>query len=435
MSIELLSSLALPDRYERLVERVGDDIARIIIAPPQDLLSKVEAIIDEVSYRDEGLLIPIYGKSGVGKTTFASSLSQWFPNKLSKTISFDGDVSYDALSLQIEAKLSDYPENFNGIFVLNFDHREGSLPTDRELSEIKRFLRKNPSGRPCIIFWPETNIERSRTLSSKYIAITGKTSINLPLVIEGPDRAAWPQVARDTLRIVNKIENLEHLGVDPRDFNSDEFATLGDFLRKVSQSFQRLLQQLRKELRKSLSITIVFASETKGSGVLSTFTSATRVGFLETEGLLNATPGSRIGKWWKSRRSLLTRAIVQLNAHAIGLGPRASISAIRNCSNAFDDVFREVQLTRSGPSRIVTDFDRSDFGKLLMRATLDRVEGRGTPAELSVAAFRQIAKKGFDRGRDKSLNSIMLGAVEEYLKRKNIKIVSAISEKNSNFAR
>jgi len=165
-----------------------------------------------------------------------------------------------------------------------------------------------------------------------------------------------------------------------------------------------------------VELIIVFVSESDEPGVLSSLTNSSRYGLLDTNGLLAATPDSVIGKWWANRRGLLTRAIVQLNAHVLFLSPAASISALRNCGPNPDPFLDSLGVNRVGASRAVRDLGRTDLGKLLRGEALSSFEGRGTPAEDAVAAFQLLAERGFNLGADKKLNQIMSDAWGVYLK-------------------
>ncbi len=239
-------------------------------------------------------------------------------------------------------------------------------------------------------------------------------------------------IARNTLRLSNNMESLESLGVDPHDYKVDEYRTVGRYLRQISGDFNRLLQELRRTLLKPIRLAIVFASETSDPGILSQITNSTRYGLLDSQGLLAVTPDSEIGKWWNDRRGLLTRAIVQLNAHTFSLPPATAISAIRNCGPVNHEVLDKI-VRRYGPSQGARDLGRSDFGKFLQGTSTDRYESRGTPAGDAAAAYQLLGDDGFNLGKDKVLNRIMADAGRELLERQDLPPEKITAEEKLDF--
>ncbi|EJL30378.1 hypothetical protein PMI01_03155 [Caulobacter sp. AP07] len=412
--IDLLSSLKLPDRYEPLHSLVGDQLANILVEPTEGSLDHLASVVDSVRSGGQGTLVPLAGESGAGKTTFAASANQWRAKDFTPTLQYNGAITFDALAGEVERFCKAFPANEKRVIPINVDHRESSPPSAEELSAIKRFLRAPPGGLAAVIFWPETDNEAATQIGSRYEAIAGRQPVKV-LEINGPPRDTWADVAINTLRLTNSVDSLEGIGVDPRNYRPDEYPSLGEFLRQIKNDFNKNLFSLRKSLQKPVEVVIVIVSESDDPGVLSSLTNSSRYGLLDTSGLLAATPDSVIGKWWATRPGLLTRAIVQLNAHVLFLSPAATMSAIRNCGPTPDEFLDSLGVPRVGASRAVRDLGRTDVGKLLRGETLSRFEGRGTPAKDAAAAFQLLAERGFNLGKDKKLNSIMADAWRAFL--------------------
>jgi len=412
--IDLLSSLKLPDRYEPLFGLVGDHIANILVAPTESSQDQLSSVVDYVRSGGQGTLVPLSGESGAGKTTFAASADQWKAKDFTPTLQYGGEINFDKLAEEIERFRKNLPANETRVIPINVDHREAAPPTTEELSAIKRFLRTTPGGSPAIIFWPETDRGTAISIGDRYEAIAGRQPAKI-LEIDGPPKATWVDIAINTLRLTNSVESLETIGVNPRDYNPDQYPSLGEFLRQIKTDFNKNLSDLRKDIQKPVEAVIIIISESDDPGVLSSLTNSSRYGLLDTSGLLAATPDSVIGKWWSARRGLLTRTIVQLNAHALFLAPAAVVSAIRNCGPTPDAFLDTLGIARVGASRAVRDLGRTDVGKLLRGETLSRFEGRGTPAKDAAAAFQLLAGQGFNLGKDKNLNKIMAEAWKAYL--------------------
>jgi hypothetical protein len=432
----VLEQLKLPDRYEVLEKLLGPDVVQILIPPAEAVCDSLQSLALTINSRQEGQFVPVYGESGVGKTTLISNLIQFFPESFIPTLTFSGDVSYESLSdeLQYFCKQIQMPNNESRIIPINIDHREAHPPSDAELAEIKRFLRTRIGNALPTIFWPETNLANSKKMAERYKEISGSSLLELPLVAEGPPRETWIGIAVDTMRLVNDIDNLSDLGVDPRNYKPEEFATLGAFLRQISSDFNAMVLSLRKEARKQIGLVIVFVSGSRNPGVLMELTNATKYGLLESHALVAVTPESEIGRWWSTHMNLLTRAIVFLNAHAVHLPPVASIAILRRYGHdEMRDNLNALGIHQMGAERLVDYFGETSLGQYLLGKPLKRPEGRGAVAEASESAFELIAEDGFTYGKDKPLNRVMAAAIVELLESNGHKDVVVAAEQKLSF--
>ena len=428
----ILNQLVLPDRYERLREHLGDDVANLLVQPSESNVQTIRSLSDEIRTRREGILVPLSGRTGVGKTTFAMNAAQWVPGEFTQSLQYEGNLDYESLSRAVKEFAKSLAADNQKIIPINIDHRENNPPSDAELAAIKRFLRTNAAGVPVLLFWPETDQNIAESLATRYVGIAGEASVKLPVICEGPSRAAWQEIARHTLSLCNELPHLEELGVDPADYVPTEFRSLGDFLRRISRDFNKQIQQLRSELERPVSVVVVFVSESSDPGVLTQITSSSKYGLLDGHSLISVTPQSVIGKWWDQRRGLLTRTIVQLSASSLCLPPTAASSCIRNFSSEMP-LFDDAGYRRYGPARGVRDLLRSDLGKFLINAPMSRFEARGTPGDEAAAAFQLLAESGFNLGKDKKLNELMATSIAQLLKDSEIPYERITAEEKLQF--
>jgi hypothetical protein len=407
-------------------------VANLIVAPDRALIAHAQAFASNVHTRGEGVLIPIWGPSGAGKTTLVMNLQHWLPKDFSPTLAYAGPIEFERLQDTISEFERGLAANNTKIIPINFDHREGDPPTDKELAIIKRFLRQNTLKTPVVIFWPETTLDTAQELAKNYTNIAGSVSIDIPLQYRGPEQAAWRNIAADTLRMCNEIDHLEQLGVNPDDYDSGAFSSLGNFLRKVSQDFNYQNQRLRASIAKPLYLIIAFVSETPDPGILSQLTNPSIYGLLNPQALVGVTPDSEIGRWWKERPGLLTRAVVQLNAHVVSIPPATSISSLRNVAGD-TSIFDQFGYQRQGPHQAARDLARSDFGKLLKGESISRFEARGVPADKALSAFKALTEAGFNLGKDKDLNRHMSIAIEALLQQNQVPFKQVSSETSLGF--
>lgn len=430
----ILKELQLPDRYERLVERLGHEVVQVLVPPPTPIADALERCSLAVRTRDEGLFIPLYGTSGAGKTTLAASLTQFFPSVYAPTVVHEGKVTYDALSETAENALRDSKADDRRILPISIDNRESDPPTTAELAAIKRFVRNAMIPVRPLIIWLDTSKENCQDMAKRFEDVAGPSPITLPLLFEGPARSVWQDVATNTLRLVNNVESLEELGINPRDYEPAAYHSLGNFLRKISGDFDDQRFKLLKETQRPLSLVVVFASESQEPGILTQLTSTSRYGLVDGHALVAVTPTSELGKWWSTRRGLLTRAIVQLNVHALCLPPGAAVGVLRRYgAEKARKLLQGNGVRQPGISRLNRDIERSDVGKYLAGDPIRAYEARGTPAKLSVKAFAAVAKAGFVYGKDKALNEGFASAMAAYLKHRNVKHDKVTAEKQLSF--
>lgn len=415
-AVHLLRQLRLPDRYESFADLVGTELARVLVAPEQGVMSSLETAANSVQSRREGLFLPLLGKSGVGKTTFASSLSHFMPSVFTPTAAYSGRIDFDSLNHLASEAERGLRANDRRVIPLNLDHRESAPPTAEELAHIKRFLRPPSRGARVVVLWPETNPSVAAKIASDYEQIAGEVPIGLPIIAAGPPREAWRDIAKMTLEVANHVESLTDLGVDPEAYDPGEHETIGGFLRSISNDFSRKLTELIESTRKPLSLVVVFASESADAGVLSQLTAHGRYGLLDGPALLDATPESEASRWWRIRGGILVQTILRLNAHAFCLPPTPAVSALRLFGDeTIRDILRAQGVAKRAAAKVIRDIQRTDLGRFLRSEDRSALESRGTPATTSLRAFRALADRGFGLARDKALNASMGKALRLYL--------------------
>lgn len=412
----LLEQLRLPSRYESLVSAVGQDVARLLVEPNAVTLDVFRATALHMKARQRGLFVPLFARSGAGKTTMVSSLQTWLAKDYGPTARLaGGEVTAARLRQAAEAVQQEHhlPANDNRIIVINVDDRESDPPLDKELSQIKSYTRESGVGSRTLIVWPETAEEIADETAKRFEARAGTSPVPIPAKVEGPAREAWAGIAIETLKLANSLPNLEQLGVDPRTYDPSEYLTLGDYLDVISGDFVGLLDQLIKSTQKRIRVVVAFASTTGSVGVLSELAGSNRYGLVDADRLLSATPNSVIGKWWKERAGLLVQTIVRLDARTVQLAPSLSVPIIRRYGpeNAVE-ALKGMDIPARAPSEISEYFERSDFGRLLLGTDASTSETRGNPAHNASAAFDLLASEvGLGSGTDKKLNQ----AVADFL--------------------
>jgi hypothetical protein len=435
----ILSQLRFPDRYERLSSLLGSRVAELLITPPDDVLLGLRSIAHSVDTRGEGFFMPLSGPTGTGKTTLANSIGAFLPEYFcptfehpeSSTITFDS-LQATALKGREQTSIDDHR-----ILPINIDNREGAPPSERELAEIKRFLRFPKTGSKSIVVWPETSGTIAQQIGKSFQQIAGATIIPIPFEAKGPPRNTWQDVAIHTLHLCNEVAALEELGINPKNYDPDKFPTLGEFLKRISIDFDKQSAELRAATQKPIHLLVAFVSASIEAGALTHITTPSKYGLLDANGLLNATKDSVVGKWWSARRALLTQAIIKLNARAFHLPPSTSMIILRrfgpeNVVKLLNKLTKKStsKLPRADQSRVAEYVRRTDIGKYLSGSGATAYETRGRPPEEAKVAFAAMAAEGiWTGGKDKLLNGALLKALEAFLGAEGISVSEARHEK------
>ncbi|QBI51948.1 hypothetical protein EKD16_00640 [Streptomonospora litoralis] len=359
--------------------------------------------------------MPVFAASGTGKTTLAHSLRTFHPQHYTETVEHSGNVTFEALKTRVQHATQNFPANEDRVIPVNIDHRESNPADNAELANIKRFLREPTLGKRVLILWPETAEPLASEMARGYIEIAGRSPVAIPSEIQGPSPESWPSIATHTLEMSNSVESLELLGVNPEDYAAEEYRSLGDYLRHISDDFTNRRVRILQETRKPVRLVVVFVSESPDAGVLTQLTNSTRFGLVDGNALLDATKSSEVGRWWRDHRGLLTQMIVQLDARTFGLPPAVSIPLLRKYSSTATKDLEDLGINFPDNYSIARTISRSDIGKYLNGTVTPTFETRGTPSTVSLPAFTLLSEKGFTAARDKPLNRAILAGIETFL--------------------
>lgn len=430
----VLQNLRVPARYEKLHEAIGSDVVKLL-THPQGSIDALELLALSSIKTQEGMLVPVFGQTGAGKTTLAENLDFFLPERFTATVTHDGPVTFDALRKTVDEfrqRVSPAPTK---TIPINIDHREGAPPSDEELSALKRFLRTYQL--PTLVLWLETDQKRATEIATRYRGITGTAIVDLPLSVEGPDRSTWQSVALSTIELCNPIpaSQLADLGIDPRDYNLSLSPSLGEFLKRLAIDFARLVHSHQVATKRPVSLLVVFASEALDRGTLPSFTQGGEAGLLDSHALLKCTPDSMIGQKWSAKRGVLTQAIFRLDARVFWMPPAALVAALRRHGPPeVQDMLERAGRTNPSPADLSVYLGRTDLGRHLAQVKGAAYETRGRPAEEARDMVASVAKDfGYGRGNDKKLNASLLQGWVEYVRSIGIDPVAAKAEQALDF--
>ncbi len=271
-------------------------------------------------------------------------------------------------------------------------------------------------------------------MSDQSRAVSGAVPVDLPIQVEGPDPKTWQDLAKQTLKLANHVDDLDQL-LDFSNYDASTFQSIGDYLRKIAFDFNATKLALKRATSKTIKLTIVWASESSGHGVLSSLTSSSRFELLDASALLDATSKSVVARWWAKHRGLLVQTIVRLDAHAVCLPPSVAIAIFRRYgSSEFVQALKDMNINSRSPAEVNDYLARSDLGRHLLGEPRSVSEARGNPAEDARAASQLIGSQiGFTAARDKALNLSCAEALSSFLNLQRDREVLVGSEKKRSF--
>ncbi len=432
----VLARLRLPARYEQLEALLGRDVVRLL-TPPEATIELLRRVALSCVSTGEGMLIPSFGGTGTGKTTLIENLSFFAPDRFSATMTHEGPIEFVSLQDASRRFRREQSVTADQVLPINIDHREGAPPSDQELADIKRFLRTGEG--PAVLFWLETNELRAEDLAQRYIEITGKAVIDLPVVIEGPDRATWQSIALHTIELCNPVPaaQIPELGINPNDYNPAEYPSIGEFLKALANDFTNLVASHEASTRKPVTLVVAYiGSEALGRGTLPSFTQGADPGLLDSHALLNCTPDSMIGRKWGGKRGILTQTVFRLDARAFWFPPAAVVAMLRRSGPPeVVKILTDAGRARPSPSDINEYLDRTDFGRYMSSSRMASVEARGRPAEDAKNALVAVSNQyGFDLGKDKALNRSLIDALADYCRALGTNVTATKAEEALAFA-
>ena len=213
------NDLFLPFTYEEILKKIGKDKSRLVdlIVPVTQFEKQIIQVVLDIE--NAGYLLFLYGVSGVGKSTFISSL------KFQKHIPIQSIVSIDASELDYEKK-SDiklkqllkhikkeardfFSENnqSNDKLCIIIDYLENL--NDEDNNNVKAFFRDlNGLLRkyPILIIWPVTVREDLENMQefAKSFSSTMFHRIRPAINFTGPPLDEYPNIAKKTIMFFNE---------------------------------------------------------------------------------------------------------------------------------------------------------------------------------------------------------------------------------------
>ncbi|TGK15743.1 ATP-binding protein [Leptospira stimsonii] len=274
------SELIIPITYEEMTQKLGNEAAKLaqIIQPVSDTENEINLLLNRIV--DTGLVTFFLGRSGVGKSTFLTSLKWRSHIKKREIINIDSSEIVPELGLNgLYLKLADIGKAAKGqkdlgATIVIIDYLESI--EDQIESEIKSFFRNiNALLRkvPVFIIWPITLIEDARFMLeiANSIATTlfypGKEIINF----EGPNEGNFIDISKRTIQTINEGKEPAEFGITDSVLSeiysgylkiSNSQRTIRLFLQMIKTKWEQrsgYLSRLKETIPKPIEVWFIFS--------------------------------------------------------------------------------------------------------------------------------------------------------------------------------
>ncbi|MEO1912066.1 MAG: hypothetical protein ABGX10_16770 [Paracoccus sp. (in: a-proteobacteria)] len=234
-------SLRLPSRYEDL-----DSDFRDRLRPNQLLLSEVKKAFASMEMSGGIRFLPIFGKSGSGKSSAAIELGTHLPDLNVHQLSRESVERPEKFLNELRPVIDTSP---SGLVVVVDQYEEavaqkGNIPT--EFVERLAILDRNEFRQKKILFlWLTTDQGFQRSLVDA-TSRNRRILVSQAFEIVGPDKSEWPAIISETFEFHNNDQNLSDYEILVADL--ERVAQDGDSLGDAIQSLGILLSEYNRQL-------------------------------------------------------------------------------------------------------------------------------------------------------------------------------------------
>ena len=266
-----MEKMILPLAYEEIVQTLGGSYninAKLMdfVQPVEDTERDLAEVLGFMEH--SGRLAFLFGRPGVGKSTFIQSLTWRTRLLISHLEQFDASVypvsealDYALSKVRSLAEVARRKSDLGAaVLVINYLENLDGVPSD-VVAGFFRALNGLLRNNRILVLWPVTSREDVVKMEKEAAKVSGTIFHSGKGVIEfeGPGKASFPTIARNTIAVLNDGKLLEDFDLTNDDLDEwleklqdqgQEQATIRNYLRVIKDNWIARTGQL-SEIRES----------------------------------------------------------------------------------------------------------------------------------------------------------------------------------------
>ncbi|WP_310425969.1 ATP-binding protein [Chamaesiphon sp. VAR_48_metabat_135_sub] len=224
--------LFLPLTYEELLQEIGEGKSRLpdLIVPVTEFEEQIVQVLADI--KNAGYLLFLYGVSGVGKSTFVSSLQfqkyipiqQILPIDAGELVQTDDSSKLKELIKAIKQEAIQFLSNNNAAndkLCIVIDYLENlEDESDNDVIAFFRDLNSLLRKWPILIIWPVTvmkDLDSMQSFAKSYSSTMFHRRIPV-IKFTGPPIEEYPNIAKKTIMFFNKGKSCYDFQLNDNDF-------------------------------------------------------------------------------------------------------------------------------------------------------------------------------------------------------------------------
>ena len=414
-----MSDLFIPDRFEAIKRKVRlEEIYKHFICEVKPAIKEIDDVYSDMCIAGRGSFLILYGKSGIGKTTFIYTLPIFKQNV--EVVAIENDESIELIIKQLDVTSAD-------LRIVMIEGREAVKDSsieeiEKSLHSINKFIRSD-NGEKTLVVWLCNKEKMRDTLINLAKDIGGEALLGLGegvLNFTGPSKKDFTMIAKNTIRTLNEGATLLSLGITEEQSEKiiKDVETIGRYLgelRQISKCNNKFIKKLVGNERCKMWVVVIAGNDPRKD--VASLTGGSYA-IADLERMLVATDAN-IVEAIKEHPSAIGKLAAFFDCKILYLPILTVMSVIRDFAD--DDLIAEMKkhalMTTKGKKGL-GNFRRSDLAKAILGDPIGMGKQGAPVGPNSISAFEKISSiaSNNDRLLNKTIAKALVKAelIEEY---------------------
>jgi DNA (cytosine-5)-methyltransferase 1 len=390
--MQLKLDLFVPDRFEPLRDRAGNQLSTII-EPVNNALAKVDNLLQDMLSAGRGAFLILRGDSGTGKSTFLQTAHLFRSGYVTEAIGSDQDVPTTLQGMKATTA---------NLRIVALEGREALTDVsvqqiERNLHAINSFLRK-PVALNTLIVWTcnAADLEEQLLKTAKTIGADALLGIDEQAYrFRGPSREQYKKIAENTIATLNQGATTADLGVSDTEFDDlvSKSETVGKLLGRLRANINEKrtnVSSLLKTEQCKLWVIVVAGNEPDGDVAALT---RGRYSAVDIERLMTATDANVVRELKEYPEKIGILATV-LDAKVFHIPMLAALDIVRTyASPELREKMKRLGLSdkKTSHTRPVERLEKTDLGRVFAAGPQGTLATGKKPGSHTQESFKKLA--------------------------------------------